>query len=65
MTSSDKGKTGVFKEPGQGAIVVLWQGRKICQYDSMEAFVDSHIAGIDALERKQEDLLAESYRDNI
>ncbi len=55
----------MFKHPDTGVIVVMWQGRKIAQYNSMDEFVDDHLAGIEALERKQEELLADAYRDKI
>jgi len=47
------------------SVVVLWKGREICRYMSIEEFVDAHLEGIAALELKQEKLLSETYRDKI
>jgi hypothetical protein len=70
MTARNKkNKTGVFQSklpPALApAIVVMWKGREICRYVSMEEFVDAHLEGIAALEAKQEKLLNEAYRDKI
>ena len=59
-----KSRTGIFHSKNPLAIVVVWRGQEICRYGSMEEFVDSHIEGVEALEKKQEDLLADEYRDN-
>ena len=59
-----KSRTGIFHSKNPLAIVVMWRGQEICRYDSMEEFVDSHLEGVEALEKKQEDLLTDEYRDN-
>jgi len=56
-------KTGIFQLKLPPSIVVLWKGREICRYGSIEEFVDAHLEGIAALELKQEKLLSETYRD--
>ena len=60
-----KNKTGIFQLRSPPAIVVMWKGREICRYASIEEFVDAHLEGIAALEAKQEKLLIEAYRDKI
>jgi hypothetical protein len=60
-----KNKTGIFQLKLPPAIVVMWKGREICRYVSMEEFVDAHLEGIAALEAKQEELLSDAYRDKI
>jgi hypothetical protein len=60
-----KNKTGIFQLKSPPAIVVMWEGREICRYVSMEEFVDAHLEGIAALEVKQEKLLSDAYRDKI
>lgn len=57
--------TGVFRDDKAGQIVVKWQGREIARYETMDAFIDSHLRGIDALERNQEEMLADAYRDKL
>ena len=42
----------------------MWRGQEMCRYDSMEEFVDSHLEGVETLEKKQEDLLEDEYGDN-
>lgn len=42
----------------------MWRGQEICRYGSMDEFVDSHLAVVETLEKKQEDVLAEAYRDS-
>ena len=60
-----KKKTGIFQLRPPPAIVVMWKGREICRYASIEEFVDAHLQGITALEAKQDALLLEAYRDKI
>ena len=58
-------KTGIFQLKEQDGIVVMWRGQEIGRYDSIEVFVDTHLALVDQLEKKLEDLLEEEYKDNI
>ncbi len=55
-------KTGLFYRKSSNDYVVLWQGREICRYTSMEAFVAAHADGIDSLEANQAELLASFYK---
>ena len=64
-TQKKKNQTGIFQSELPAAIVVMWRGREICRYVSIEEFVDAHLEGIAALEAKQEKLLNEAYRDKI
>ena len=57
-------RTGIFHGKNPLAIVVMWRGQEICRYGSLEEFVDSHLELVEALEKKQEDLLTDEYRDN-
>ena len=59
-----KSRTGIFHSKNPTAIVVMWRGQEICHYGSMDEFVDSHLALVETLEKKQEDVLAEAYRDS-
>ena len=63
MGSKENRRTGIFLNEDRQAIVVMWRGQEVCQYASMEEFVDSHLEAIDALEKKQEDILTNEYRD--
>ena len=58
-------RTGIFQLDKQAGIVVLWKGQEICRYDSIEMFVDAHLALVDLLEKNMEKLLEEEYRDKI
>ena len=64
-TQKKKNQTGIFQSELAAAIVVMWKGREIYRYVSIEEFVDAHLEGIAALELKQEKLLSETYRDKI
>lgn len=55
-------KTGLFEQQSSGEFVVMWQGREICRYPSVQAFIDSHLAGLRALDDNQADLLETYYR---
>ncbi len=56
-----KTRSGVFHSKSGSDYVVLWQGQEICRYESIEAFIDAHAAGLEALESSQADLLERYY----
>ena len=56
-----KTRSGVFHNKSGSDYVVLWQGQEICRYESIEAFIDAHAAGLEALESSQADLLERYY----
>ncbi|MBT4160556.1 MAG: hypothetical protein HOC70_02510 [Gammaproteobacteria bacterium] len=58
----DSKRTGVFYSKSGDDYVVLWQGREIYRYQTMQEFVNAHKAGLDALEDNQADLLENYYR---
>jgi hypothetical protein len=55
-------KTGLFELKASGEFVVMWEGREICRYGTVQAFIDSHMAGLQALDENQADLLETYYR---
>ena len=57
-----KPKTGIFLHREDADFVVLWQGREICRYATVEEFIDAHIAGLQALDTSQADLLESYYK---
>ena len=57
-----KQSTGVFLHKQHHDYVVLWQGREICRYASVEEFIDAHIVGLQALDASQADLLESYYK---
>lgn len=61
--SSSEGKTGLFHQKSTGDFVMLWHGREICRYPTVDAFIEAHEAGLKALDLNQADLLARYYRD--
>lgn len=58
----DKLKTGVFQHRRRGDFVVLWQGKEICRYASIDDFIDSHIEGLQLLDANLEELLEGYYK---
>ena len=64
MSEIPSKKTGVFYSKADENFVVLWRGREICRYQTMEEFVEAHARGLDSLEDSQADLL-ERYYNNI
>jgi len=58
----DKQRTGVFFSKARQDYVVLWEGREVCRYESIDDFVEAHQKGLQALEENQADLLSEYYR---
>ena len=61
----DKAKensTGIFFSKSGGDYVVLWRGQEVVRYDSIEAFVDAHQAGLVALDDTQAELLEKYYQ---
>ena len=66
MTEDEsRNNTGIFRLKNHAGVVVKWKGKEIGRYDSIEAFVDSHLEGVEALELKLEGLLAEAYKDKL
>ena len=62
MADQPARKTGLFHRKSSDDYVVLWQGREICRYASMEAFVAAHAEGLESLEANQAELLASYYK---
>ena len=58
----DKQHTGIFFSTARQDYVVLWEGREVCRYESIDDFVEAHQKGLLALEENQADLLSEYYR---
>ena len=58
----DKQRTGIFFSKARQDYVVLWEGREVCRYESIDDFVEAHQKGLLALEENQADLLSEYYR---
>ncbi|MDA0977358.1 MAG: hypothetical protein O3B72_02270 [Proteobacteria bacterium] len=63
MADRTGAETGVFLKKSSGEYLVIWRGREICRYASIEAFVDAHLEGLQALEDAQAQLLESYYRD--
>ena len=62
MSSPPIARTGLFHRKSTDDYVVLWQGREIATYPTIEAFVDAHIEGMIALDQNQTDLLETLYK---
>ena len=59
---SNKNATGIFFSKSGGDYVVLWRDQEVVRYESIEAFVDAHQAGLLALDNTQADLLEKYYQ---
>ncbi|MBT5700809.1 MAG: hypothetical protein HOI67_05095 [Gammaproteobacteria bacterium] len=62
MVQASEAKTGLFQQKTTNDYVVMWKGREICRYASVQDFVDAHAEGLAALEANQVDLLESFYR---
>ena len=63
MAQDPEARTGLFQQKTTKDYVVMWKGREICRYASVQDFVYAHGEGLAALETSQEDLLESYYRD--
>ncbi len=59
----EKGKTGIFYTRDPAGVLVMFRGQKVFRYRSVAEFVEAHIKGMRALEEKQENELADQYKD--
>ena len=59
---TDRKHTGVFFSKSGKDYVVLWQGKEVVRYASIEDFVEAHQAGLLALDESQADLLEKYYQ---
>ena len=59
---TDRKPTGVFFSKSGKDYVVLWQGKEVVRYASIEDFVEAHQAGLLALDESQADLLEKYYQ---
>ena len=66
QSGSDEGleaaRTGIFHRRSTGDYVVLWKGREICRYATIEDFIIEHERGLRAMEENQAELLGSIYR---
>ncbi|MFT7221051.1 MAG: hypothetical protein ACI8Z1_002672 [Candidatus Azotimanducaceae bacterium] len=62
MSTESPSKTGLYHRKSSGDYVVLWQGREIAVYASIDEFIDVHLQGLAALEESQNDLLDGLYK---
>ena len=61
MSANHSQRSGIFYSKTEDDYVVLWRGREICRYPTMQDFVEAHIKGLDSLESNQADLLERYY----
>ncbi len=60
-----KVKTGIFYSKNPVGVVVMFRGKEVFRYKSVDEFIEVHIKAVQALEEKQEEELASHYKDNI
>ncbi len=62
---SEQKKTGIFYVKGPPGVAVMWQGREMYRYRSVEELVQAHVKAVRALEAVQgekiENLIAGQY----
>ena len=63
MIAKPKKKTGVFKRNKGDGVVVMWRGQVIAEYVDIPAFVVAHLDALATLERQQENVLQDEYKD--
>lgn len=62
--SSSRGKSGIFYTKDPAGLVVMFRGKQVFRYKSIEEFIEAHIKGAKALEEKQESALRKFYHDS-
>lgn len=62
--SSSRGKSGIFYTKDPAGLVVMFRGKQVFRYKSIEEFIEAHIKGAKALEEKQEAELRRYYQDS-
>ena len=59
---AEKSRSGLFHSRSSGNYVLLWRGQEVCRYESVEAFIEAHYAGLRALDDSQAELLEKYYQ---
>ena len=59
---SQENKTGIFYVKDPAGVAVYWQGREVQRYRDVAALVETHMKGMEALEREMERLLHAQYQ---
>ena len=54
-------RSGIFYRKDPVAVVVMFRGKEVFRYKSVEEFIEVHIKAMKALEQKQEDELERQY----
>ena len=54
-------RSGIFYRKDPPAVVVMFRGKEVFRYKSVEEFIEVHIKAMKALEQKQEDELERQY----
>ncbi len=54
-------RSGIFYRKDPAAVVVMFRGKEVFRYKSVEEFIEVHIKAMKALEQKQEDELERQY----
>jgi len=62
MANNQAGRSGIFYVKAPAGVVVMWQGEVVERYLSVEALVETHMKGVQALEREMERILEAQYR---
>jgi len=64
MSNDQVKRSGIFYVKEPAGVVVIWRGEVVDRYASVEALVESHLKGQQALEREMERVLQTQYRPN-
>ncbi|MFT7132739.1 MAG: hypothetical protein ACI81O_001451 [Cyclobacteriaceae bacterium] len=64
MSNDQVKRSGIFYVKEPAGVVVMWRGEVVERYASVEALVEGHLKGQQALEREMERVLQAQYRPN-
>ena len=57
-----KKKTGIFYVKDPEGVVVMWDGKEVARYLSVNELVETHLKGLSALEREMNEAIEAQYR---
>ncbi|MFT6431983.1 MAG: hypothetical protein ACJAVI_000018 [Candidatus Azotimanducaceae bacterium] len=57
-----KKKTGIFYVKDPEGVVVMWDGKEVSRYLSVNELVETHLKGLSALEREMNEAIEAQYR---
>ena len=56
-----KRRTGIFYTKEPTGVVVYRDGTRLFRYDTIDELIEAHVAGMEAIEREREKIIAAQY----